>query len=129
MTVEEIKQAHLAYWKHTESCWQVGNPGDCPEHRKLYDAWQAGLWDCWGVYVNTASIYATGRGKAWWNDFLQYRSTHRVLQLNPAEWHVMCDSEDDAWLLALTMEEAGIPDQATRVKKFSQCRHLMDGRG
>lgn len=128
MTVDEIKAAHLAYWKHTESCWQVcvpplsDGPG-CPAHRELYDAWQAALMGCSGVYVNEASIRATGQGQVWWGDFLKYRS-YSILQLAPAEWFAMCDSEQDARLLELEMAEAGLPKGAAKVKTFGQCQHL-----
>lgn len=130
MTVDEIKQAHLLYWKHTESCWQVGNPAQgtsgCAEHNRLYAEWQAALMACPGVYVNAASIHATGQGTEWWHDFLQYRATYRIMMLTPSEWHVMCDSEDDAQLLKMHMLDGGIPLSAIKLKTYGQCQHLRE---
>lgn len=133
MTMDEIKQAHLAYWKHGNGCLHAFDPlapsdRDCPDHRALYDAWQDGLMGCWGVYVNEASIHATGQGKEWWGDFLKYRATHRVLMLAGSEWFVMCDDDHEATHLALAMvKDYGVPQRAVKVKQYGQCQHLVKG--
>ena len=128
MTVEQIKQAHLAYWRHTEGCWTTNNPAQgltgCPDHNALYAEWQRQLNACWGVYVNESSIRATGRGLLYWNEFLKYR-THAFEQLAPAEWFVMCDSEQDAMALKTSMSaDQGIPIKALKMKTYGQCKHL-----
>lgn len=133
MTMDEIAQAHLAYWKHSNGCLYPFDPmapsdRDCPDHRKLYDAWRAGLMGCWGVYVNDASIYGTGQGKEWWTDFLRYRMSHRITALSTSEWFVMCDSEQEACSLASAMVgDYGIPASAVKVKQYGQCQHLVKG--
>jgi len=129
MTVEDIKAAHLAYWRHTNDCWETGNPAagltGCGEHNRLYTAWQQALNACPGVYVNEASIRATERGLAWWTDLLKYRIPYWIEQLAPAEYFVMCDSEDDARALELEMvNDRGIPLGAIKLKTFGQCQHL-----
>jgi len=82
--------------------------------------------DDWGVYVNEASIYATGQGVAWWLDF---RSTeefkNRLTRLTDAAVHVARDNEyASEFLASLLVEEGGIPQRAVKVKRLSQCAHL-----
>jgi hypothetical protein len=127
MTVEQIKQAHLAYWRHTEACWTTANPANgitgCGEHDELYAVWQGKLNACPGVYVNEASIRATGRGLLWWAEFVKYRD-HWIKTLNTSEYFVMCDSEQDARALVPEMTGHGVPPGAIKIKTFGQCQHL-----
>lgn len=87
----------------------------------------------WGVFVNEASITATGKGTAWWAGFrAKYEGTPRMVCLNPGTggnlWHVACDSRDEAEVVALVFtDDHDLPDGALKVKRLSQCDHLRSG--
>lgn len=89
--------------------------------------------DPWGVFVNEASIIATGQGVEWWANFTsRFETTNRMTCLKPSVggsmWHVKCDSQQDAEWLAWEMTEVnGIPKRAVKVKTLAQCAHLRTG--
>lgn len=87
----------------------------------------------WGVFVNTSSITATGQGAPWWDEFAARPEVEaRLTCLNPeggkSLWHVLCDSWEEAEVVALVMvDDHGLPDKAVKVKRLSQCEHLRSG--
>lgn len=82
----------------------------------------------WGVLVHETRIFATQSGTDWWLLFSsRFESTPRMtcLGVNPmgGEWHVACDSKDDAQQLAEHMVSlGGVPKAAVEVKQLAKCK-------
>lgn len=84
----------------------------------------------WGVLVHETRILATRQGADWWLLYSgRFIDTPRMtcLGLNPmgGEWHVACDSKEDAKSLAEHMVSfGGVPKSAVEVRRLSECKRV-----
>ena len=82
----------------------------------------------WGVLVHETRIFATRLGADWWLAFSsRFEGAPRMtcLGLNPmgGEWHVACDSQEDAQSLAEHMVSfGGVPNSAVEVRQLAKCK-------
>lgn len=82
----------------------------------------------WGVLVHETRIFATTLGADWWVAFSsRFEATPRMtcLGLMPqgGDWHVACDSKEDAQSLAEHMVSfGGIHKTAVEVRRLAKCK-------
>lgn len=83
----------------------------------------------WGVVVHDTRISATTSGAEWWLLFSsRFIGSPRMTLLggsNPmgSDWHVACDSKEDAQSLAEHMVTfGGIPKSAVQVRRLTNCK-------
>jgi hypothetical protein len=82
----------------------------------------------WGVRVQETRIFATRLGVDWWLLYSsRFEGTPRMTCLGHlpqgADWHVACDSKEDAqWLAEHMVSHGGIPKAAVEVKQLKDCR-------
>jgi hypothetical protein len=85
--------------------------------------------DDWGVFVDEVKLFAvSGEGAGWWALYSGHQPAERLTclraTLGGSQWHVACDSQDDAEMLLATMTERGVHPKCAQVSRLSACRKV-----
>lgn len=88
--------------------------------------------DDWGVFVDEIKLFAIGGdGADWWALYSMRQPTERLTclraTLGGTQWHVACDSQEDAEKLLAVMTESGVHPKCAKVAKLSACRKQTAG--
>jgi len=84
----------------------------------------------WGVFVDEVKLFAIrGDGSDWWALYSARQPAERLtclrVTLGGCQWHVACDSQDDAEMLLAVMTERGVHPKCVKVARLSACRRAV----